>query len=382
MRILHYISQLKNDDILSDYVRHLTDALKAVADVYVATFNSNIQEALDESAPDIVHIHGAWDRYAFRLMKTAVGQGYAVVISPHGEIGTYAMKHEERLAKSVKNADYQRWMLKNSEALLATSNDERAALEALGWQKKIDVIGPSILDSTISDRQMAEEMIWFYTKVIDTRYRVLMTDSEKEAVRSIIHVGMAHDETMSLLDSDRLLTLRGLKPNEWRRIFLYGDDEDLRQIINTAAERIQLSLPAIDTSKISRYPTDCPKMMGSLPGDRLVGGNKLLARKLRETTEDDSEDLRQLTAMLLNARTLLRKRQMSARHLAELYEEIKYVDYDETRFVEITKEMKLNKFMRRMLQVLADEAYLEEGFMPDKPLNDRSVKQIERQFLK
>lgn len=50
MRILHYISQLKNDDILSDYVRHLTDALKAVADVYVATFNSNIQEALDEYA--------------------------------------------------------------------------------------------------------------------------------------------------------------------------------------------------------------------------------------------------------------------------------------------------------------------------------------------
>lgn len=74
MRILHYISQLKNDDILSDYVRHLTDALKAVADVYVATFNSNIQEALDESAPDIVHIHGAWDRYAFRLMKTAVSK--------------------------------------------------------------------------------------------------------------------------------------------------------------------------------------------------------------------------------------------------------------------------------------------------------------------
>lgn len=191
---------------------------------------------------------------------------------------------------------------------------------------------------------------------------------------------MAHDETMSLLDSDRLLTLRGLKPDEWRRIFLYGDDEDLRQIIDTAAERIQLSLPAIDTSKISRYPTDCPKMMGSLPGDRLVGGNKLLARKLRETTEDDSEDLRQLTAMLLNTRTLLRKRQMSARHLAELYEEIKYVDYDETRFVEITKEMKLNKFLCRILQVLADEAYLEEGFMPDKPVNDRSVKKLNVSF--
>lgn len=381
MKILHYISQLKEGDILSDYVRHLTDALKAVADVYVATFNSDIQEALDESAPDIVHIHGAWDRYAYRLMKTAISQGYAVVISPHGEIGTYAMKHEEHLSKSIKNADYQRWMISHSEALLATSDDERTALEALGWQKRIDVIRPSILDSTISEQEMAAEMMWFYTKVIDTRYRVLMTDSEKEAVRSLIHVGMAHDETMPLLDSDRILTLRGLKPGEWRRILLYADDEDLRAIIDKAAERMQLTIPAIDTSKISRYETDHPKMMGYLPVDRIIGGNKLTAHKLREETENDSEDLIQLTTMLINARTLLRKRQMSMRHLAELYDAVKYVDYDETRFVEITKDMKLRKFMRRMLQVMADEAYLEEGFMPDKPLDDSTTKRIMLQFI-
>ena len=72
---------------------------------------------------------------------------------------------------------------------------------------------------------------------------------------------------------------------------------------------------------------------------------------------------------------------MSMRHLAELYDEVKYVDYDETRFVEITKEMKLNKFLRRLLQVMADEAYLEEGFMPDKPLDDSSSRKISRQFF-
>ena len=69
------------------------------------------------------------------------------------------------------------------------------------------------------------------------------------------------------------------------------------------------------------------------------------------------------------------------RHLAELYDEVKYADYDETRFVEITKEMKLSKFSRRMLQILADDVYLEEGFMPDKPLDDRKTKKIREQFI-
>ena len=262
MRILHYISQLKDNDILSDYVRHLTDALRNVADVYVATFNNHIQEAIDESTPDIIHIHGAWDRYAYRLMRKALSQNYAVVISPHGEIGTYSMRYEQMIAKSIKNADYQRWMIKHAEALLATSDDERTGLEKLAWQKNIDVIKPSILDSSISDKQMADEMMHFYTKVVDTRYRVLMTDNEKEAVRSLIHVGMAHNETTTLLDSERLLTLRGLKPAEWRRILLFGDDEDLRLIINNAAERLQLTIPAIDTSKIDRYQTKQHKMIG------------------------------------------------------------------------------------------------------------------------
>ena len=381
MRILHYISQLKDNDILSDYVRHLTDALRNVADVYVATFNNDIQEAIDESTPDIIHIHGAWDRYAYRLMRKALSQNYAVVISPHGEIGTYPMRYEQMIAKSIKNADYQRWMIKHAEALLATSDDERIGLEKLAWQKNIDVIKPSILDSSISDKQMADEMMHFYTKVVDTRYRVLMTDNEKEAIRSLIHVGMAHNETMTLLDSEHLLTLRGLKPTEWRRILLFGDDEDLRLIINNAAERLQLTIPAIDTSKIDRYQAERPKMMGYLPSDRLVGGYKSIKRRLRETTENDTEDLIKLTTMLINSRTLLKKQQMSMRHLAELYDEVKYADYDETRFVEITKEMKLSKFSRRMLQILADDVYLEEGFMPDKPLDDRKTKKIREQFI-
>lgn len=381
MRILHYIHQLKSNDLLGDYLRHLVSALKEQSEVYVATRESDIQESLDESNPDIVHIHGCWDRYAYKLMRGAVRQGFAVVLSPHGEIGTYSMKHERHLEKSAELVAYQRRMVSQAEAILVTSDDEKNSILSLGWQKRIDVIPASILDSSITDEEMAKRMLWFYGKVIDTRYRRMMTDSEKEAVRSLMHVGMAHDENMALLDSDRILTLRGLKPDQWRRLLLYADDEDLRYIFDNAAKRMQLQIPAIDTSKISRYPTDEPKAMGELPVDRLIGGNKLLAHKLKDVTADDPEELREITTMLVNARTLLRKRQMSMRHLAELYDAIKYVDYDESRLVDISKDMKLRKFLRRMLQVLADEVYLEEGFMPDNPLNDSGERTIKSRLL-
>lgn len=376
MRILHYIHELKSNDLLSDYLQHLVSALEEQADVYVATARTNVQEALDEHDPDIVHIHGCWDSYAYKFMETAAKQGFAVVSSPHGEIGTYAMRHEHRLNKNLMLAEYQRWMVVHSEALLVTTDEERDQLLNLGWQKRIDVIKASILDSSLSDPDMAAQMLWFYGKVLDTRYRRVMSDSEKEAIRSILHVGMAHDETAPLLDSERILTLRGLNPDQWRRILLYGDDEDIRHIIDVAAQRMQLTIPDVNTADISRYPNDKPKAMGELPNNRLIGGNKLMGRKLREVTENDPEELKQITAMLINARTLLRKRQMSMRHLAELYDAIKYIDYDESRLVDICKEMKLRPFLRRMLQILADEMGLEEGFMPDDPIADRTTRQI------
>lgn len=381
MRILHYIHQLKSNDLLSDYVQSLVSSFEGLGEAYVATFDSNIQEVLDERNPDIIHIHGCWDRYAYRFTKTAISQGHAVVLSPHGEIGTYAMKHEHRLAKRIKIADYQRWMLKNSEALLVTTEEEREKLLAVGWQDRIDVIKASLLDSSITDEEMAQQLLLFYGKVIDTRYRQMMADSEKEAIRSLIHVGMAHDETMTLLDSQRLLTLRALTPTQWRHILLYGDDEDMRGIIDAAAQRLQLPIPNIDTSSISRYDARQPKAKGELPADRLIGGNKLLARKVKYETQDDPDVLKELTKMFFNARTLISKRQMSMRQMAELYDAVKYEDYDESRFREIMKDLKLKNFTRRMIQILADEAYLEEGFMPDDPKNDNTTRKIKAGLL-
>ncbi len=381
MKVLHYIHRRLSGDLLSDTVMRTIATLDGIADTDIITRADDYQPALDNHTPDIVHIHGCWDRYAYRLMKAAQRQGYAVVLSPHGELGTYAMRREQRIAKWWKLTDYQRWMTANCEAILVTRNDERDELLRLGWQKRIDVVGNPLLDSTLTDAETGAALARFYQKVTDTRYHVLMTREEKEAVRSMLHAGMAGDEKWALISSDQLLTLRDIKPVQWRRILLYADDEDIRAIIASAVTRLQLSIPDIDTGKIERFPNDFPKAKGALEPLRVLGRNRIRARKIKEETAEDPRELKELTVMLANAWHLVRKRRMSLRQLAELYGRIKYSDYDESRFTEITKDLRLHTFMRRMLQVMADDLQLEEGFMPDAPKDDRTTRLIRQLFV-
>lgn len=134
-------------------------------------------------------------------------------------------------------------MVQHAEALIAVSDEEKNELLALGWQKRIDVAQSSVLDNSVTLDTQCSLLLKIYAKVIDSRYRKLMSDSEKEAVSSLIHVGMAHDETMPLLDSERILTLRNLRPEQWRRILLFGDDEDIRGIISAGAQKMQIEIP-------------------------------------------------------------------------------------------------------------------------------------------
>lgn len=378
MRILLYVHSLKPDDLLSDYIRCLARALENHVSVSVVTRSDDFQQVLDEFNPDIVHIHGCWDRYAYQLMKSAVRQGSAIVLSPHREIGTYAMRHEQRLCKIVKIADYQRRMIANCDAMAVTEGDEAEAINHLGWQKRIDIVNDSLLDHSVSDDDMLARIIWLYQKVIDSRYRKMMNADENEALRSLIYVGMKCDDNKSALDSNKLLTLRSLKPVQWRHILLYGDDEDLREIIDKAAANLQLDIPPIDTTTISRYPVNNPKSMGALETTRAIGKNRKRIRRLREAVENDTQSIRMLATMLVNTDYLIRKRQLSMRQLAEFYGKIRYTDYDEQRFAEISKDLGLHKLMRRLLQIMSEDMYLKEGFMPDNPLDDRVTQRIRK----
>ena len=60
MKILNYIHELKDNDLMSDCLRAVVAGLQTKAEVYVATRKDDVRKMLDEHHPDIIHIHGVF----------------------------------------------------------------------------------------------------------------------------------------------------------------------------------------------------------------------------------------------------------------------------------------------------------------------------------
>lgn len=382
MRILHYINSLKAGNLLSDYILQLTSEQKEYAEVKTLTSTDDFQKVAEEENPDIIHIHACWDYLAAKRAQWAVKKGYAVVLSTHWGLNEPIRSNEQRIRKFIKQMMYQQKTVHQVDAMLVTNEKERQMALTLGWQKRIDVIPNSLLNSSISASEMAEQTILYYNKVLDTRYQVAMSSMENNAVYSLLHVGLARETTHNLLPSDQLLNLRSLNPAQWRRILLYSDDENIREIIDDAISRLQLNAPNIETSTIQRFALVLPKERNPLNQQKIVGTKPLTRQRLNDNINSDETIVRTIAIMLANAHQLDRKQTLSMRHLADLYTMIKYNDYDEDRLAEVLRHMRLYRFSRRIIQLLVDKLHLEEGFRPFSPLADNGLKAIIKRNFK
>ena len=382
MRILHYINSLKAGNLLSDYILQLTSEQKEYAEVKTLTSTDDFQKVAEKETPDIIHIHACWDYLAAKRAQWAVKKGYAVVLSTHWGLNEPIRSNEQRIRKLIKQMMYQQKTVHQVDAMLVTNEKERQMALTLGWQKRIDVIPNSLLNSSISASEMAEQTILYYNKVLDTRYQVAMSSMENDAIYSLLHVGLARETTHNLLPSDQLLNLRSLNPAQWRRILLYSDDENIREIIDNAISRLQLNAPNIETSTIQRFALVLPKERNPLNQKKIVGTKPLTRQRLNDNINSDETIVRTIAIMLANAHQLDRKQILSMRHLADLYTMIKYNDYDEDRLAEVLRHMRIYRFSRRIIQLLVDKLHLEEGFRPFSPLADNGLKAIMKRNFK
>lgn len=382
IKILHYAPNVGKGSLLEAYITDLVHGTQDVAEVRVAYNYAEAQKQLKASKPDIVHLHACWNWATVRLAQTARQHGCAIVLSPHWQLETYTTHNERYISKRVKKTIYQQRVTQNADALLVSSEREREHLLHDQWQDRIEVVKATPLTTAVSTEAMGQQAMAFYHKVGDTRYELLMTDDEHEAIRSLLHVGMAQDLTHQLLNSEQILNLRTIKPQQWRRIMLLADDESIRHILDRGIQIMQLDVPTIDAAAINRFPKRHQKEKGSLPGEKLILTNPLTKNKIRDVLNDLPQTLRQIIIMLVNTQALLKRRGLTLRHVAELYEAIKYDDYNETEFAAAVKQLHLYRFARRITQVLHNLVYLEEGFYPVPALNDRKVKQLQKTILK
>ncbi|WP_028896099.1 glycosyltransferase [Prevotella sp. HUN102] len=372
MKILHYIDKLERDDLLSTYVSELAANEATLAEVKIITLKEDARQSMSDFNPDIVHIHACWSRKAYECLAAAIKQKRGTLYSPHWGLSPLSRKSEQPISKSIKQGLYQRKMVEKADAVLVTSKAEKDEIEGSGWTKRIDIVGASILNKNISATAMAENIVGIYDKVINTRYRKTVENAEIHALNALLHVGLRQEKQTKRLSSDDILALRKLTPQQWRKILLMADDENVREYVDIGAQRLQLDMPNIDTKAIIRYPSLSPKDDKEL---------KDMEYSKRGDTEDAGEDLISIAHKLSNARKCIEKRQFSLRHLAEIYQTVRFEEYDEDKLAVVLKQQRIFKFSRRIIQVLQDYLYLEEGFMPFEPLDDDKTKTIEEKII-
>jgi glycosyltransferase involved in cell wall biosynthesis len=87
----------------------------------------------------VVHIHGLWTPFEWRAYREARARGASVVISPHGALEPWAIRHK-RLKKLAAWWLYQRNILQQADLLMASSDIERDNFRKLGLTAPIAVV--------------------------------------------------------------------------------------------------------------------------------------------------------------------------------------------------------------------------------------------------
>ena len=380
MIVLHYIPKIIQGEIVSDGLLSLVAALKEMADVQVVTKRKEAETFLKERHPDIFHIHACWNYEAAKIAQKAYQEGVAVVISPHWQLEQYIRMREQHILKVCKTVVYQYRMVHKADALQVSTAQEYNNLLFLGWNKRCTTVPSNLLNRKTSSQQMAESMLTFYQKVIDSRYYLLLTPSEKEAIATLLHVGKQKEAEPYSLPGNKIQNLRDLKPAQWRRIMLYADDEHIRNILDSGIQRLQLSVPVIDAASIDRFQRRTKKNGDPLENQHLLCKKTSLKNNLEWNTEGANDTIKTICIMLLNIEYHLQKHTLSMRHLTDLYEILRYKDYDEDKLQEVLKYLKEKELMSRIIQILSETILLEEGFMPIAPLNDKKTRRI-RQLI-
>lgn len=378
MRIVHYTDNIKAGNLISDYILRLAEAQKELADVCIVTAKDDWKKAIENFKPDLLHVHGCWSHRAASIIKWAKQKHYALVLSPHWGLNAFTLKHEKRMRKLLWTILYQRASVNNVDALLVTTEREKLNLEKEGWKKRIDVVTNSLLNRSLSDTEMATLTIKFYHKVMDTRYQLALTSTEYNAMNSLLYAAISQDPGLQHLSTEQMKGLDELQDEQWRRLFLYAKDEGVSNLLDEAIMRLQVQAPQVDTEQIERYQLYLPKSQEGVNRKKIEGTHPLFRQRLKDNSSKSDEVIREIATTLVNTKFLNDQHIMALRHLTDLYTLIKYSNYDEDKLAEVLKSMKIYRFSRRIIQLLVERLYLEEGFRPIPPLDDRGTRKIVR----
>lgn len=344
MKVLHLYPE--NQPVIARHVEVLADACSRYSDMTVWRSPFDI-------VPDIVHVHGCWQHAVVRQAEQLRRQGARIVLTPHDQLEPWVISERQLQEKMVKTILWQRRLTEHSYVLIAHGPMEAEALGRLKWNPRIETIANAVITNTITADEMARQTRAVYQKVMDSHTIDLMADDTHSMLVTLIKAGITGDSRWidPQLLSQQEWQFNRLPEEEWRKLLLYADHENIRPTVDAGIATLRLMVPPINTREITSYlPTDY----------------QLPTVKANDVTGITIETRRQPLSML---------------HIVELARALRRPDIEDDSLAEELNSRHLSRYFRRLLLLLQEETGLDEGFMPLQPIDDKQTREM-RKLLK
>ena len=306
-------------------------------DPAISRYVSLLPTSFDDAGlgyPDIIHIHGCW--HSLSSLTTPSALRRRIVITPHGGLQPWILS--EHKAQQI----LERRLVGRAYTLIAMGQQERQELQKLGWNPRIETIANPLITRTTTTEQLVSEHLRIYQKVMDSYVCELLNEESKQTLRTLLKAGITGDR--------RWLGDIQIKEVQWRPLLLYAYQEGVADVVARGIDVLGIHAPATNTAQVDCY----------LPVNY-------------KQPQSQTVSLQELIKLTLGHPTL--------RYLADLDSKLRQSDIDEEQLAEELKNTELKAKTARLMQLLAEQTALDEGFMPIAPLNDKQT-QVLRQKLR
>ena len=100
----------------------------------------DLMSAIRVGQPSLIHMHGIWPWWTWRVARYADESGIPYVVAPHGMLDAWARRYQSRSRKSIAERLYVRKVVEGAACVHATSEAEHDQLRTWGYAGPIAVI--------------------------------------------------------------------------------------------------------------------------------------------------------------------------------------------------------------------------------------------------
>ena len=232
-------------------------------------------------------------------------------------------------------------------------------MQKLDWNRRTVIVRNAVVTNSITATEMAQQTWDIYRKVMDSNPWELMTDDMRSLLAALLKTGITGDRRWLTTTP---VTIHDI--SQWRMLTCYAHQEQISEVVNRGLRVMSIEAPDIDAANTDCFMPDnyeLPNSISSTIGNKFVSENE------------------RLMATFKLLKKLVSHRQLAIRHLVELDRELRQYSCEEELLEEKLKEQGLWKLASRTMQLMAERTGLTEGFMPVRPLNDRTTRQLLRQ---